>query len=69
MDRDITALAVAVGVMDPPPPRVMTRPAPPRWWTITKILTITIIACAIVLWIGHQADQHLGAALDAGYGR
>ena len=69
MDHDITALAVAVGVMDPPPPLVMTRTTPPRWWTITKILTITIIACAIVLWIGHQADQHLAAALDAGYGR
>ena len=33
------------------------------------LLAITLIACAIVLWIGHQADQHLAAALDAGYGR
>ena len=68
MDRDLTALAVAVGVMDPPPPRVMTRPAPPRWWTITKIIIATIIACAVALWIGHQADQHLAAAVDAGWG-
>ena len=66
MDRptvteDDLALAYAVGVLAPP--------TPPRWWTIAKILTITLIACAIVLWIGHQADQHLAAALDAGYGR
>lgn len=55
------ALMYAVGVM--------ARPRLPRWWTITKIVVATIIACAVVLWIGHQADQHLAAALDAGYGR
>ncbi|KGF17391.1 hypothetical protein [Corynebacterium freneyi] len=55
------AMAYAVGVM--------ARPRPPRWWTITKIAILTIIACAVVLWIGHQADQHLAAALDAGWGR
>lgn len=54
------AIMYAVGVME--------RPTPPRWWTITKITVITIIACAVVLWIGHQADQHLAAALDAGWG-
>lgn len=54
------ALMYAVGVME--------RPTPPRWWTITKIMLVTIIACAVVLWIGHQADQHLAAALDAGWG-
>ena len=47
---------------------LMERPHPPRWWTITKWTIITIIACAVVLWIGHQADQHLAAALDAGWG-
>lgn len=59
--EDDLALAYAVGVM--------ARPTPPRWWTITKWVVITIIACAVVLWIGHQADQHLAAALDAGWGR
>lgn len=52
------AIMYAVGVME--------RPTPPRWWTITKIMLVTVIACAVVLWIGHQADQHLAAALDAG---
>ena len=66
MDREPTlteedlALAYAVGVL--------ARPARPRWWTITKIALVTVIACAVVLWIGNQADQHLGAALDAGWG-
>lgn len=49
------ALAYAVGVM--------ARPRSPRWWTITKWAIITIAACAVVLWIGHQADQHLAAAV------
>ena len=48
---------------------LMERPAPPRWWTITKWAVITVAACAVALWIGHQADQHLMAALDAGVGR
>ena len=48
---------------------LLERPRPPRWWTIAKITIVTIIACAVVLWIGHQADQHLAAALDAGRGR
>lgn len=60
MDHDITALAVAVGVMDPP--------ARPRWRTHLTWALITITALAITLWIGHQADQHLAAALDAGWG-
>ena len=47
---------------------VLVEPRPPRWWTITKWTVITIAACAVVLWIGHQADQHLAAALDAGWG-
>ena len=47
---------------------LLERPRPHRWWTITKITLATIIACALVLWIGHQADQHLAAALDAGWG-
>ena len=47
---------------------VLVEPRPPRWWTITKIIIATIIACAVLLWIGHQADQHLAAALDAGWG-
>ena len=47
---------------------LLERPRPPKWWTITKIVVATIIACAVVLWIGHQADQHLAAALDAGWG-
>lgn len=68
MDRDLTAIAVAVGVMDPPQPARTHAPAPPRWWTITKWTIVTVIACAVVLWIGHQADQHLAAALDAGWG-
>ena len=55
------AIMYAVGVME--------RPASPRWWAITKWAVITIVACAVVLWIGHQADQHLAAALDAGWGR
>ena len=42
---------------------VLVEPRPPRWWTITKIVVATIIACVVVLWIGHQADQHLAAAL------
>ena len=54
------AMFYAVGVME--------RPRPPRWWTITKWTVITIIACAVALWIGHQADQQLAAALDAGWG-
>ena len=58
--EDDLALAYAVGVME--------RPHPPRWWTITKIMLVTAIVCAVVLWIGHQADQHLAAALDAGWG-
>ncbi|QDF20274.1 hypothetical protein SEA_BRAN_39 [Corynebacterium phage Bran] len=61
---DELELMRAVGVLDD-----LTTPPPPRWWTITKITLATIIACAVVLWIGHQADQHLAAALDAGYGR
>ena len=47
---------------------VLVEPRPPRWWTITKWTVITIAALAITLWIGHQADQHLAAALDAGWG-
>ena len=47
---------------------VLVESRPPRWWTITKIVVATVIACAVVLWIGHQADQHLAAALDAGWG-
>ena len=47
---------------------VLVEPRPPRWWTITKWVVITVAACAVVLWIGHQADQHLAAALDAGWG-
>ena len=47
---------------------VLVEPRPPRWWTITKWAVITIAACAVALWIGHQADQHLAAALDAGWG-
>ena len=54
------AIMYAVGVME--------RPTPPRWWTIAKWAVITIVACAVVLRIGHQADQHLAAALDAGWG-
>ena len=42
---------------------LLERPRPPKWWTITKIVVATIIACAVVLWIGHQADQHLAAAI------
>ena len=58
--EDDLAMAYVVGVM--------ARPAPPRWWTITKWAIVGIIACAVVLWVGHQADQHLAAALDAGWG-
>ena len=58
--EDDLALIYAMGAMG--------RPRPPKWWTITKIVVATIIACAVVLWIGHQADQHLAAALDAGWG-
>lgn len=47
---------------------LLERPRPPKWWTITRIIIATIIACAVVLWIGHRADQHLAAALDAGWG-
>lgn len=47
---------------------VLVEPRPPRWWTITKWTVITIAALALTLWIGHQADQHLAAALDAGWG-
>ncbi|QGS35283.1 hypothetical protein FOB82_10430 [Corynebacterium xerosis] len=47
---------------------LLERPRPPKWRTITKIVVATIIACAAVLWIGHQADQHLAAAMDAGWG-
>lgn len=47
---------------------LLERPRPPKWWTIARIIIATIIACAVVLWIGHQADQHLAAALDAGWG-
>lgn len=58
--EDDLALAYAVGVM--------ARPHPPKWWTITKWTAITVAALALTLWIGHQADQHLAAALDAGWG-
>lgn len=58
--EDDLALIYAMGLLE--------RPSSPRWWTITKIVVATIIACAVVLWIGHQADQHVGAALDAGWG-
>ena len=58
--EDDLALIYAMGVMG--------RPRSPRWWTITKIMLVTVIACAVALWIGHQADQHLAAALDAGWG-
>ena len=60
---DELELMRAVGVLDD-----LTPPPPPRWRTITKIVVITIAACAVVLWIGHRADQHLAAALDAGWG-
>ena len=42
---------------------VLGEPRPTRWGTITKWTVITIAACAVVLWIGHQADQHLAAAI------
>lgn len=42
---------------------VLVEPRPPRWWTITKWTVITAAALAITLWIGHQADQHLAAAI------
>ena len=42
---------------------VLVESRPPRWWTITKWTVLTIAACAVVLWIGHQADQHLAAAI------
>ena len=42
---------------------VLVEPRPPRWWTITKWTVLTVAACAVVLWIGHQADQHLAAAI------
>ena len=60
---DELELMRAVGVLDD-----LTPPPPPRWWTIIKIMLVTVIACGVVLWIGHQADQHLAAALDAGWG-
>ena len=60
---DELELMRAVGVLNETTP-----PSPPLWWTITKWTVITIVACAVVLWIGHQADQHLMAALDAGWG-
>lgn len=53
----------AVGVLED-----LTPPRPPRWWTITKWTVIAVAAVALVLWVGHQADQHLAAALDAGWG-
>ena len=58
--EDDLAIMYAVGVME--------RPTPPRWWTIAKWTAITVAALALTLWIGHQADQHLAAALDAGWG-
>lgn len=58
--EDDLALIYAMGLLE--------RPRSPRWWAITKIMLVTVIACAVVLWIGHQADQHLAAALDAGWG-
>ena len=42
---------------------VLVEPRPPRWWTITKWTVITAAALALTLWIGHQADQHLAAAI------
>ena len=42
---------------------VLAEPRPPRWWTITKWTVLTIAALALTLWIGHQADQHLAAAI------
>ncbi|MFC3848863.1 hypothetical protein ACFORJ_01600 [Corynebacterium hansenii] len=57
MHRDLTALAVAVGVMNPP--------ARPRWRTHLTWALITITTLTITLWIGHQADQHLTAILEA----
>lgn len=42
---------------------VLVEPRPPRWWAITKWVVITVAACAVVLWIGNQADQHLAAAI------
>ena len=47
---------------------LLERPRPPKWWTITRIISATVLVCTAVLWIGHQADQHLAAALDAGWG-
>lgn len=42
---------------------VLVESRPPRWWAITKWTVLTIAALALTLWIGHQADQHLAAAL------
>ena len=42
---------------------VLVEPRPPKWWTITKWTVIAAAALAITLWIGHQADQHLAAAI------
>ena len=42
---------------------VLVEPRPPKWWTITKWTVITAAALALTLWIGHQADQHLAAAI------
>ena len=42
---------------------VLVEPRPPRWWTITKWTVLTAAALALTLWIGHQADQHLAAAI------
>lgn len=42
---------------------VLVEPRPPKWWTITKWTVLTAAALAITLWIGHQADQHLAAAI------
>ena len=58
--EDDLTLIYAMGLLE--------RPRLPRWWTITKWTVITVAALALTLWVGHQADQHLAAALDAGWG-
>ncbi|MFC3849774.1 hypothetical protein ACFORJ_06300 [Corynebacterium hansenii] len=60
-------LMLAVGVPVTVRTPINARP-PRRWATAATWATLAAAALALTLWIGHQADQHLAAALDAGWG-
>lgn len=55
-------LMLAVGVPVTMRAPITARP-PRRWATAATWATLTAAALVITLWVGHQADAHLAAAL------